>query len=102
MQRPPWVRQIERRLGWVMREGSYGLMQVRSRKPLSDIESVDLALSTLLRGARIDTIDDPDTDPFVLALKGYSTDSEYAGQIYEIYHLLESDSAKLNRAFSRP
>lgn len=37
--RPKWVRQAERAL--VRRNGSYGIMQMRSRRPLSDDQSVE-------------------------------------------------------------
>jgi hypothetical protein len=43
--RPPWTRTLERLL--LRRGGSYGIMQVQSRRPLTDEASVDLFLAKL-------------------------------------------------------
>lgn len=40
LQRPKWLRQAERALGLVRRQGSYGVMQMGSSRPLSDEESI--------------------------------------------------------------
>jgi hypothetical protein len=45
LQRPRWVRALERIKGRVFHQGSYGVMQVTSSKPVSDSESIAMALS---------------------------------------------------------
>lgn len=45
LQRPRWFRILERLKGLVWKSGTYGVMQVRSDRPLSDRESIDKALS---------------------------------------------------------
>ena len=101
MQRPAWVRSIERRTGWLMGEGTFGLMQVRAKRPLSDIESVEIALETLLRGARVDHEEFPYGAPFVVALALYSTDPQYAGGVEEVYGLLGAAAARLEDTFNK-
>lgn len=46
LQRPAWVRRLERAMGRVSRRGSYGVAQMTAAEPLSDKESVEaLAVS---------------------------------------------------------
>ncbi|MER5335875.1 hypothetical protein [Micromonospora sp. NPDC002717] len=45
LQRPKWVRRLERWKGWLRPEGTYGVMQVHSAVPLSDRSSVLRAIS---------------------------------------------------------
>lgn len=49
LQRPSWVRAAERLVGRFRPTGSYGVMQVRSSRPLTDQESIEIA-STQLSG----------------------------------------------------
>jgi hypothetical protein len=50
LQRPGWIRAIERVVGRLLPIGSYGIMQVKTDKPISDRESIELAISTRLAG----------------------------------------------------
>lgn len=43
IQRPRWFRRIERMIGRFRRNGTYGIMQVRSRVPITDKESFQIA-----------------------------------------------------------
>ena len=45
LQRPPWFRSLERLKARISPSGTYGIMQVAAAKQLSDLESVDLAVS---------------------------------------------------------
>ncbi|WP_348787161.1 hypothetical protein [Leifsonia sp. NPDC080035] len=47
LQRPKWVRRLERAAGAVLREGTYGVTQQRSPKPLSDLESLELSAAQI-------------------------------------------------------
>lgn len=40
LQRPPWFRSLENRLGRIWGKGSYGILQVPSEYPISDEESI--------------------------------------------------------------
>lgn len=53
LQRPKWIRWMERRKAVLLPEGTYGAMQVGSPSALTDRESIDLAMSRHLRGAQI-------------------------------------------------
>ena len=52
LQRPAWFRRLERIKGKVFRRGSYGIMQVSAVRPISDTESIDIAISQHLHKAR--------------------------------------------------
>lgn len=40
LQRPRWLRNVESWTWWMRREGTYGVMQMRSRRPVSDYASI--------------------------------------------------------------
>lgn len=44
IQRPQWFRRLERLKGILFRPGSYGIMQVQTKRPMGDRASIDLAL----------------------------------------------------------
>lgn len=53
MQRPNWIRSIERAVGRWLPIGTYGVMQIRSDEPISDRESIERAVATKLAGATV-------------------------------------------------
>jgi hypothetical protein len=53
LQRPSWVRQLERWKGRISPAGTYGVMQVRSHKPINDAESIDRAIADFFSGVTI-------------------------------------------------
>jgi hypothetical protein len=53
LQRPSWFRFLERIKGRFFPAGSYGIMQVHASKPLSDRESITLAITEHLFGATL-------------------------------------------------
>ena len=62
MQRPRWIRSIERAVGQWLPIGTYGVMQVRSDAPISDVESIDRAVTTRLVGATVPKTSDGHDD----------------------------------------
>lgn len=42
LQRPRWFRRFERILGWMRKQGTYGVMQMSAPKPVSDKRSIEL------------------------------------------------------------
>ncbi|MDP2623694.1 MAG: hypothetical protein Q8Q29_07855 [Actinomycetota bacterium] len=54
IQRPRWLRRIERVFSRLLRRGTYGIMQVASSRPLSDRESIDAAINAPLAGVSLD------------------------------------------------
>lgn len=47
LQRPKWIRNAERLTSFLRRTGTYGVMQVRSKRPMSDKASIDLGVEML-------------------------------------------------------
>ncbi|WP_147359970.1 hypothetical protein [Clavibacter lycopersici] len=41
IQRPRWVRNLEKWSWWIRRRGTYGVMQVAGRRPVTDYDSID-------------------------------------------------------------
>lgn len=52
LQRPPWIRALERAKGTFIRKGTYGLMQVTADEPISDQESVSRAINQWFRNTK--------------------------------------------------
>lgn len=57
LQRPPWFRRLERIKGLVIKEGTYGIMQARSQKPLSDVASIEAVVRERFQGVSVRTVD---------------------------------------------
>ncbi|MEU4426199.1 hypothetical protein AB0F81_36730 [Actinoplanes sp. NPDC024001] len=53
LQRPSWVRRLERWKGRIRGEGTYGVMQVRSDRPISDRESIAVAIERFFARAEV-------------------------------------------------
>jgi hypothetical protein len=53
LQRPVWIRRLERIKGRLFRSGTYGIMQIKASGPIGDIESVRLAVKQRLSGIQI-------------------------------------------------
>jgi hypothetical protein len=53
LQRPAWYRRFENFKGVFFPKGSYGVMQVTSPKPITDRESIDLAIEKYLKDVQI-------------------------------------------------
>lgn len=87
LQRPTWFRRLEKLKGRVWREGTYGIMQVRSDRPISDRESIDIALE---RHRDVFAIKQQNTIDQRVAgrLMDYNPSLPYTEMIMEIYHHL--------------
>ncbi len=51
--RPSWVRRLERLKGRLFKHGTYGVMQIKSEAPISDGQSIDLAVAQRLHGTQV-------------------------------------------------
>jgi hypothetical protein len=87
LQRPPWVRKTERLTQRIRKQGTYGIMQTKSAKALSDEDSVDVALRDFFGGFQIGQ--DPWTE-IVEKLTVFNGDPAYGHQVYQIYELIKS------------
>lgn len=71
LQRPSWFRRLERFKGRLIKRGTYGVMQVRAQHPLTDEESIRIAVRSFLA----------DTAPSLAADDGYDS---FAADSYSI------------------
>lgn len=90
--RPPWFRKLERLKGLAFKRGTYGIMQVDSAEPVSDLDSIRIAADTRFRGVVIpldeygykrDAVRD-------FALR-YNPDPNFADAVAELYSTLWSE-----------
>lgn len=88
LQRPPWFRSVERIKGLVLRAGTYGIMQVSHDRPISDEESLRIAVETRLRGV---TVKGPDGNVDYGALntfaRSWNGDSTFPQLIWACYEV---------------
>jgi hypothetical protein len=96
LQRPEWVRRIERVAGRLIGStGSYGLMQVQAANPISDRESIDRAAS-ILSGTKIPIQPPtwlggtpmPDFTAVRRTVHAYNPDEQYVGFVEKVYYYL--------------
>jgi hypothetical protein len=99
VQRPRWFRNLEHLKGLVFGSGTYGIMQVRADKPLSDEESIEQAIRERLAGVVVPFSPSmyPGSPPFpgyaslVELAKSYNDDSVYADAVANAYLLIHGD-----------
>ena len=82
LQRPRWFRVLERIKGLVFRKGTYGVMQVQSDRPLSDRESIDIAVSRFSGVFQPGGLSD---SSFYERLAEYNPSDEFASVVEEVY-----------------
>ena len=87
LQRPRWFRILERLKGIVWKPGTYGVMQVRSDRPLSDFESIDKALYDL--GHLFIDVPDYNDDSWysdvVTRLRTYNGSAAFVETVMDVY-----------------
>lgn len=87
LQRPRWFRILERLKGIVWKPGTYGVMQVRSDRPLNDFESIDKALYDF--GHLFNDVPDYDDDSWysvvVARLYAYNGSAAFVETVMEAY-----------------
>lgn len=87
--RPPWVRTLERLL--LRRGGTYGLMQMKSPRPITDAESVSLFLERLPEYPTLSESPSwEETRSFALY---HNDDTQFADLVQSFYSLLEQYSS---------
>ncbi len=92
LQRPAWIRSIERQAGRLLPIGTYGLMQVSSDVPLSDAESLEIAISSRLAGRTVPLKGDeyPDYDALNRHIRSYNGNPRFVSLVEEIYFELRN------------
>ncbi|WP_127499682.1 hypothetical protein [Actinoplanes solisilvae] len=106
LERPKWVRTLERLKSRFVPRGSYGVMQVQANEPLSDESSIEHAIREHLAGCTIERNEYGDYSAQALedALTSYNRNKNFvslATSIYSsIYIPIHSDSNEPNTASS--
>lgn len=87
LQRPRWFRILERLKGIIWRPGTYGPMQVWAPQPITDLESINIAIRKHLSGVRVKHGKyGPNNRSLRKALRRYNPNPSFvdlAQQIYE-------------------
>ncbi|OGM76133.1 hypothetical protein A2210_02890 [Candidatus Woesebacteria bacterium RIFOXYA1_FULL_40_18] len=84
LQRPKWVRKIENIKAFLRLYGTYGIMQVRSNKPISDEESIKVAIRERFKNSA--SVFDPDQRRKIVS--DYNKDSRYIDVVFNILSYL--------------
>ena len=83
LQRPQWFRALERQKGRVWRSGTYGIMQVKAHRPISDSQSIDKAL---VQYSDVFSVSEPQSvAELEKRLIRYNPSSEFVEMVVEIY-----------------
>lgn len=77
LQRPPWVRRLERTKGRLFKRGTYGVMQVQSEGPVSDTESVRIAVHDRLLRKQVPIEYEARTEALQNILSAYNGDPRF-------------------------
>lgn len=94
LQRPSWIRSLERAKGAVWSDGTYGVMQVQSDRPLDDHTSIQIAVRTRLSGTRVARDEySYDLDDLQRVLRNYNDNDEFVDVASQLYSYLYSDFA---------
>ncbi len=90
LQRPGWIRAIERTAGRLLPIGSYGLMQVQSDAPISDSESIERAISTNLAERSVPTTPEGYVDSEALRsqIRSYNGNERFVDLVEMVYYEL--------------
>jgi hypothetical protein len=80
IERPLWFRQIENFFSIFLKKGTYGIMQIKSDKPISDEMSVELAISKYFKDTKLLSFSEK-----MLKVRGYNNNQKYIDLVEEIY-----------------
>lgn len=84
IERPKWFRNLEYALSFIKKKGSYGIMQVTSDHPISDEESIKIAIEKYFKNsANFNLLTDK-----LLLVKKYNDNENYIRLIEEIYRFI--------------
>ena len=91
IQRPGWFRRMEWAKGLLLRRGSYGIMQVKTQRPVSDRESIDIALD--VHRAVFQWAPQPESGGYVpvsTQLHGYNSSPAFLELADDVHNELDS------------
>lgn len=96
LQRPAWTRAVERLVGRVAGRGTYGPLQHRGNRPVSDLASLEQAIDDRFRLQRVPMVPgysglEPDRTWITLFARAYNDDESYAESVTFAYDWLDFD-----------
>lgn len=83
LQRPSWVRFLEKIKSFFFPRGTYGIMQVSSSGYISDKESVTMAIRDYLKDTKYEV------DDLQNVIRRYNHDDRYIDMVLEVYRALQ-------------
>lgn len=89
LQRPKWLRKLERLKSFVSPRGTYGIMQVYSDRYVSDIQSVSIAMEKYFK----DSVNLTSEEEVSEIISKYNQDVTYKDMVLEVYRSLLPPSA---------
>ena len=87
IQRPSWIRRLENILGRFKPEATYGIMQVTSKKPISDKESIKQAIEQFFKDSS-----HMNFNKKIKSVERYNSDQKYIFFVEEIYRYITPES----------
>lgn len=81
IERPKWFRNLEYVISFIKKKGTYGIMQVASDHPISDEESIKIAIEKYFK----DSVNLTSLTDKLLLIKKYNGNENYIRLIEEIY-----------------
>lgn len=90
IQRPKWIRVFEDIKSWLRLVGTYGIMQVKSNHPISDKESIDIALREHLKN----TLKIKNIDNLKKHIEIYNSSEEYKELVIQAMFYLDPYSTE--------
>lgn len=96
LQRPQWVRRLELLKSLIVKRGTYGAMQVAVPAPVSDRESIRMAVADRLRGIQIarDEWGYPDDSALRRAIRAYNSNGRYIQLVLDLYYELRHEQER--------
>lgn len=92
LNRPQWVRRLERTVG--IRGGTYGIMQVRAPRPITDSDSVEMFLQRLPGYPPLSA--EPSWDELRTFFLHHNDDSAFADLAMNLYWLMHHEFTETN------
>lgn len=93
IQRPKWIRKLEKIKSRFFKSGSYGIMQVQSNKWISDKKSVEKAIVEYFKHSGSVYLDSSTIQMFV---RKYNSSEQYFELVYSAFNYLPSEDNEIS------
>lgn len=88
LQRPRWIRTMEKLKSRISKQGSYGIMQATSNHYLTDDESIENAVKNYFAKSKLEYMDSDSIEKWVMK---YNQSNTYSELVKAAYYYLPSD-----------